>query len=214
MYVKQALKIWWCCFCTFMLVIGLTESFWENIIGLLDITGWMLLKNLFVILVFVLVAVSLYKLCPILRWSWICLFKDKEESEDGEKEMNGGNIWLFPARVKYFGLFFILLFILNLPQFALAEEEWFREGIQNWREGILMSVLFGMIHCLVGVPLAIGLALIISGMWFTHQYFIGGIELSTLHHTSYNLIVLSVLFLILLAEQFFKPRDKKELTRE
>jgi hypothetical protein len=35
----------------------------------------------------------------------------------------------------------------------------------------------------------VGLALAVGGLWFTHQYFRGGVERSTVHHLTYNLLV-------------------------
>ncbi len=80
----------------------------------------------------------------------------------------------------------------------MIEEKWFRLGTQNWFEGLYMSLFFGIVHCLVGIPIAAGLAITFAGLWFTHQYFIGGIELSALHHTTYNLVAVSILFIILI----------------
>lgn len=210
MIFKKALKICWFSYLTLNLTTALVESFWENIVGLLEITGWILLKNLLVITAVILIAVCLYKLHPFFKWSWFYLFRDKGESGNKEKEM-GTNICLLPINIKYFGLVFLGLLVFNLPQFALAEEKWFREGIQNWNEGILWSILFGLTHCLFGVPICAGLAISIAGLWFTHQYFIGGIELSALHHTSYNLILLSALFLFLLIQHYISLKEKKEL---
>jgi hypothetical protein len=44
-----------------------------------------------------------------------------------------------------------------------------------------------------------GLALSLGGLWLTHQYFRGGVERSALHHTAYNLILVTLLFAYLVA---------------
>lgn len=206
---KGFLRIWWCIVNIFMLTLILTDSFWSNILVFLEITGWMFLKNLLIITAVFFATFGLWKLHPFFRWSWLRLFKNNDGNED-ESEKFEGNICIMPTRVKYLGLLFLGLFIANLPAFALIEEKWFRQGIQNWTDGILWSILFGVIHCLVGVPICAGLAISIAGLWFTHQYFIGGIELSALHHTTYNLIALSVVFFALLSEHYVNLKKGKE----
>lgn len=112
--------------------------------------------------------------------------------------MNGTNVHLIPLQIKYFGLFFAVLLCLNLPSLALAEEKIFRNGTTGWIQGIAFSFIFGIVHCIVGVPIAAGLAISLAGLWYTHQYFVGGIELSALHHTTFNLILILILFSLLI----------------
>ena len=111
--------------------------------------------------------------------------------------------------MKYFGLAFLVLLAVNLPRYAHMEEEWFREGTISWEQGLLMSALFGLAHCLVGVPIGAGLAISVAGLWFTHQYFVGGVELSTIHHATYNLILVSILFLFLTLKHIVELTEKK-----
>ena len=94
----------------------------------------------------------------------------------------------------------------------MIEEKWFRLGTESWQQGLYLSFLFGMVHCLVGIPVAAGMVISIAGLWFTHQYFIGGVELSALHHTTYNLIIFSVLFLGLVGKHISELRESKTET--
>jgi hypothetical protein len=50
----------------------------------------------------------------------------------------------------------------------------------------------------MGVPLFAGISISIGGFWDSYQYFKGGVPRSTLHHLTYNLIVVSVIALIML----------------
>ena len=172
-------------------------------------------QNVLVIATMIVAYVSFVTLAPCLKWSWFSLFS-KRDQETGKKEpCEGRNIHLIPAQIKYFGLVFLALLAINLPQFALTEEEWFRAGTVSWVHGVALSFLFGMVHCIVGVPLGAGIAITIAGLWFTHQYFVGGVELSTLHHTTYNLTLVSILFLGLLCEHiysFVKDRKNEDKT--
>jgi hypothetical protein len=206
------LKIWWCSWLTISMVGDLASDgqLWKNLGIIAQIRPTMILQNIIVIIFVVSIAIGLMLIHPIFKWSWFCLFKPK----GGRKEIEGANIVAIPAQVKWFGIFFTIILLLNLPYFAKFEEGVFREGTDNWREGIVWSIYFGMLHCYVGVPIGAGMALSIGGLWFTHQYFIGGTELSTLHHTTYNLIIISLLLVGLVFRhiRYFAP--KRELAIE
>jgi len=122
-----------------------------------------------------------------LNWSWLTLLSDG-------KHVQAGNQMVMGATIPYFGVVFLILLMLNLPRLAAAEEEEFRQGTKDWWHAIPRSLMFGMMHMVVGVPLWCGLALSIPGMWFTRQYFKGGISRSTMTHAAYNLMLASVLF--------------------
>lgn len=185
---KKALKLWWCCVLTISLGASLFDgTLQKNLMVIENINWWIIMQNFIVIIIVIVSFVGLIILHPIFKWSWLSLFKS-----------DGTNINIIPMRIKYFGLLFALLLMANLPSLAMTEEKMFRLGTIGWIEGLNMSFLFGMMHCLVGVPIGAGLAIMIAGLWFTHQYFIGGIELSALHHTTYNLILVSVIFLFLI----------------
>ncbi len=144
--------------------------------------------NALVIGVTVGVAVLLDRLFPCLNRSWLYL-------------MPGGqghaiNIGLMPVQIKYFGIAFLLLLAISVPGLARGEEMKYRRGTVGWKDGAARSVRFGLAHCVAGVPLYAGLALTVGGLWFTLQYFRGGVERSTLHHATYNWILLTGLLVV------------------
>lgn len=154
-------------------------------------------QNFLVIAVVIGVYVGLTKISPFFKWSLWSLFASKEEGSSDLQTDHGTNIHILPAYIKYFGLVFLVLVLINVPYFARFEEEMFREGLTSWEIGIWVSIGFGLAHCLVGVPIGAGLGISIAGIWFTHQYFVGGVDLSTIHHSAYNLILFSVLLVLL-----------------
>lgn len=125
-----------------------------------------------------------------MRWTWFCLFM--HDIPDNVDKPKGGNVNFLPLQVRWLGLVCLPLLFVNLPTFAMVEEQIFRAGIDNWGNGIICSIVFGLVHCLVGVPIGCGLAISISGVWFTHQYMNKGVELSAAHHTMYNTILLFI----------------------
>ena len=116
-----------------------------------------------------------------LQWSWLTLFATQGEQ--------GTNLNLAGASIPYFGIVFMILLILNFPRLARYEDEEFRDGTKNWLDAIPRSIKFGLWHCVVGVPLCAGILLAFPGLWFTRQYFRGGVERSTLYHATYNMIL-------------------------
>lgn len=128
-------------------------------------------------------ALVLFALFPALDRSWLYLLPGTGG--------HAGNLGLMPMQIKYFGIAFLVLFAVSIPDLARSEEMRYRRGTKTWRQGVWRSLRFGLAHCVVGVPLYGGLALAVAGLWFTFQYFRGGVEGSTLHHATYNWIVIS-----------------------
>ena len=151
-----------------------------------QVTLSVLVQNLFVIAATVAVGLTLLQLFPALDRSWLYLLPGAGD--------HAGNLGLMPVQIKYFGIAFLLLFAVSVPELARREETRYRRGTRDWRHGVWRSLRFGLAHCVVGVPLYGGLALTVGGLWFTFQYFRGGVEGSTLHHATYNWIIVSVAF--------------------
>jgi hypothetical protein len=179
-------KVMWNAFLTFPLITSLfaleTQKSWEIYTM---VTPWIICQNLLVITLVVITTVYLHQKVPALRWSWLRWLFNTE----------GGNIHIMPMFVKYFGLLFGVLLLANLPKWAFFEEVIFRHGTKDWADALIRSLVFGLVHCLVGVPLTAGLAIAISGLWYSYIYLNGGVVLSTVHHTAYNAILISVLLL-------------------
>jgi hypothetical protein len=193
--VKQKLSAVWYVFLTVPMISNIWDKermtrIWEIFS---QITSEMVFQNAVAIVVALGMSKVLKKAWPILNWSWLSLFAKKGSTKD-----SGTNIQLLPAKIKYFGLVFIVLIGINLPLFAQLEEQLFRQGTRSWSHGVVLSLFFGLVHCLVSVSLGVALAQSMVGLWLTHQYFIGGIELATAHHTTYNFIIVSILFVCLI----------------
>ncbi len=105
---------------------------------------------------------------PGLNYGWINLFLG-----------GSGNMFITPIQegsasanilVRLMVPLFFLALAFVLPFLARAEERAFRKGHDEWGSIWKQSVKFGLIHCVVGVPLAAGLALIISGLFYGLKY--------------------------------------------
>lgn len=144
--------------------------------------------NILVIAVTIATAFALLALFPALERSWLYLLPGTGG--------HAGNLGLIPTQIKYFGIAFLLLFAVSIPDLARSEELRYRRGTKGWRQGLWRSLRFGLVHCVVGVPLYAGLALTVGGLWFTLQYFRGGVEGSTLHHATYNWILVSAALVV------------------
>jgi hypothetical protein len=127
------------------------------------------------------VAFALYLAFPFLNRSWLYLLPG----------MQATNVAVMPLRYRCVAPIFLAILALSLPELAWDEEITYRRGTRDWRHAIFRSLRFGLAHCVVGVPLFVGLALTLPGLWFTHQYFRGGVERSATHHAAYNLVVLA-----------------------
>lgn len=189
---------------SFVTSISNVERMHQNLLIVRQINFFVVLENIALIAVVATTVYYLFKLHPVFKISIFSLFNYKEEKETGIP--SGTNINIMPYKIKYFGIVFVLLLIMNVPYFANLEEQYFREGITNWQVGLLWSFIFGMVHCLVGVPIAAGFGISISGMWFTFQYMKGGIEASTVHHTTYNLILCLLLLFTTVSISFVKKK--------
>ncbi|MEK7605877.1 MAG: hypothetical protein AAB478_05155 [Patescibacteria group bacterium] len=117
-----------------------------------------------------------------MSWSWLNYLGS-----------SGSNVVTAGSNIKYFGIIFCFLFLFALPGLARYEEMVFRLGTRSWKDGIPRSLGFGLAHMLMGVSLGVALPLSIGGVFFTCQYFKGGVERSTQAHFQYNLIAVSLL---------------------
>jgi len=169
------------------LIVGSAQEHWRFF---KQIRPVMIIQNLLVLVVVGIAALATVYLMPFLDRSWLY---NLHITRDG----SAPNIYIIPFTIKFFGLFYAALFVLDLPVLAYDEEEIYRKDTRSWRHGMVRSLRFGLMHCFVGGPIYIGLALSIGGLWFTYQYFKGGIERCTTHHLTYNLIVVSILLIIM-----------------
>ena len=96
---------------------------------------------------------------------------------------------------------FIIL-MLFLPKAAYWEEQQFRHNSITIQTSILTNIKFGLMHCLVGVPIWIGLLLCLVGFIYSLKYIFTfwkyvedklEVESSTSLHGKYNIILITIL---------------------
>ncbi len=176
----RRLKLGWSALLTVCLVLPLFRSGMREYAWIIftHIPLWVILKNV----VFFGVLRSLYilgvKRFPFLKWSLFSLVCKNPRL----------NIQLVPAD-GWYGLLFLPLLILNVPFIVTLEEFIFRDGLSSWEQGLLWSLLFGFMHSFVGFSVGGCILTSLAGVWFTHQYFVGGLPLSVIHHSTYNLVI-------------------------
>jgi len=125
--------------------------------------------QVFVLIIIVFTtAVFLSKHVPYLHYGWMNLILK-----------NGGNIVTGPvlsiAHSEYGVLrilppVFLFVFLLSIPFLANGEEKIFRKGYHTRGKMIRQSVRSGLVHLVAGIPLAVGIALIIPGLFFAYKY--------------------------------------------
>jgi hypothetical protein len=98
---------------------------------------------------------------------------------------------------------FMTLLVIGLPLLVEGEEWVFRRGAQyRSRAGnARRAVLFGLVHALIGIPIAVAMALSVGGFYFTWAYLrawraTGSEEAalaeSTRSHLAYNLVIAAI----------------------
>jgi len=156
----------------------------------------------FPVLVAVIVAASLLLEVPGLDFGWWTAIGGEGNPVTGGTARAEGTAleWLVPA-------LFLTLLLPVLPLFAEREEEIFRAGAEEWSTGrrLWRGVQFGLVHAVIGIPIAVALALSIGGWYFTWAYLSGwrrcgrscALLESARAHLAYNLVVLTVVVLAL-----------------
>ncbi len=184
------------------------------------------LRAFLIVFVTLIVGSIIYMYVPeFLKWGWGNLIFG-----------NSGNLALQPIQTAYettqklnelqgnsfdYGWLFLLpvwmSLILMLPFWAEIEEKIFRKGVHSWKKIAINSLIFGLIHLTMGIPICWALTLAIPGFLFACRYKYvyhrhlrkfhdeqkaqsAGVEASTADHAIYNaiLITLSVAGMLLL----------------
>ena len=152
----------------------------------------------------VAVAVALLQV-PGLSWGWWTALGGQGNPVTGLSDTTTGTVfeWLVPV-------VFITLLVPALPLFAWREEEIFRLGAESrtrWQR-VRRSVEFGLAHALIGIPIAVALALSIGGGYFTVVYLRAAVRTrsteaalleSTRAHTAYNATIVALAYVVVLA---------------
>lgn len=103
---------------------------------------------------------------------------------------------------------FISLLLIGLPLLVEGEEWVFRRGAQarSRAANARRSVLFGLVHALVGIPIGVALALSVGGQYFTWAYLRmwnetgdedAALAESTRSHLAYNLVIAGIILVAL-----------------
>lgn len=138
---------------------------------------------------------------PGLDWGWWSALGGEGNPVFGSSSATAGSAWewLVP-------LLFVCLLIPALPLFAHAEEVMFRRGAEGWSGGgrSLKVVQFGLIHVIIGIPIAVALALSVGGAYFMATYLRairdgadqrGATIESARAHTAYNGLLVGVVLI-------------------
>lgn len=103
-------------------------------------------------------------------------------------------------------VFICLFLLLFLPKAAYSEEKTFRHKIINFKDSISSNIKFGLVHCIVGVPIWIGLCLSFMGFVLTLRYIYEykktnnydmALYASSSLHGKYNILALTLFILTL-----------------
>ena len=144
---------------------------------------------------------------PPLRFGWWTAIGGEGNPVLGTTGRTRGTVleWLVPVA-------FVVLLAPAVPLFAQAEEVAFRRGAEAWSfaRRAWRGVQFGLAHALIGIPLAVALALSVGGWYFTWVYrrayrrdgARAALLESTRAHTAYNLVILGLVVASLLAGAF------------
>jgi len=138
---------------------------------------------------------------PVLSWGWWTAIGGVGNPVFGTTDTTTGS----PLTIVIPVVFMVLL-VLGLPILVLSEEWIFRRGAQ--RRSVVgnaaWSILFGLAHALIGIPVGAALALSVGGGYLTWRYLRGwratGTEEGALResarsHLAYNLVILAAVAL-------------------
>ena len=140
---------------------------------------------------------------PVLSWGWWTMIGGEGNPAVGVTDRDFGILSVVIP------LFFIGLLIVGLP-LLVAREEWvFRRGAETrgTATNLGRSLVFGLAHAVVGIPIGAALALSIGGLYLTRCYLDGWKETrsqsgalleSTRAHLAYNLTIITLVLTSLL----------------
>lgn len=174
-------------------------------------------QSLTVLLTVAIVSVALMHFVPFLRYGLLSVFYEGAGNASITPILEGSRSSHLLVRI--LPVFFFLAFLFVIPFLSQAEENGFRKGHEDWFSITKQSVKFGLVHLIVGIPLAVGLALTVSGLFFGYVYKttydrrtsqLGHVQAqdeavlaSTIAHSMYNTIVVSILLIGIIAQVWY-----------
>ena len=171
----------------------------------------MLIETLLLLTVTIAAVVALDAIGKPFTWGWYELLIGHSGNAGIQPIVDAGQSahWFWQA----VAMAVLVLLLLIMPFFTRAEEVGFRKGRETWRRSVPASLKFGLWHMWVGVPLSVGLALTIPGLFLAWKYkrafgrsLTGddpevverareaGVLRSTTYHTLHNSFILLVIF--------------------
>ena len=160
-----------------------------------------------VLLAVAVVSILLIHLVPFLGYGLLSVFYEGAGNASITPILEGSRS--SHVLVRILPTFFFFAFLFVVPFLSRSEEQAFRKGYEDWPSIIKQSVKFGLVHLIVGIPLAVGFALTISGLFFGYVYKTTydrttesmrhiraqeeAVMASTVAHSMYNTIVVSLL---------------------
>lgn len=155
-------------FTAFCLVFSVcVKTFSVNLVS--KIYSQLTYSHIFYAFLLLILVLSLFSLLsytfPFLKYGWMHLFMSQGGSLIGttaavERGLSGNPVHFIQT------ILFFLLLLYAMPHIVTVEEEIFRKGILDIPTILLNSTKFGLAHCLVGLPLSVGIALIPLGIFF------------------------------------------------
>ncbi len=118
---------------------------------------------------------------PFLDWSWTTLIGSNSANINfapiavyHSVNVNTTNTNIVSQIIKVISsmslVLFLLAFVLVLPFLAKQEEEMFRKGHHTTVDIIKWSFIFGIVHVIVGIPIAIAISMTIFGLFLSYKY--------------------------------------------
>ncbi len=151
------------------------------------------------------VALALFTL-PVLSWGWWTALGGEGNPVFGTSKSTQGS----PFEI-IIPLAFLVLLVPGLPLLVENEEQVFRRGAERrtWMQNAGRCVLFGLAHAVIGIPIGAALALSIGGGYLTIMYLhglrttgteAGALAESTRAHLAYDLVIVALVALALVAD--------------
>jgi len=175
-----------------------------------------LFESILLVIPTVMFAYYLSKI-PFLSFGWYKLFFGENRNAIlSIVDTEGSNLISI-----IFSLVVLFILILLIPHLAKMEEIIFRKNKLILKDRIKSSIIFGLAHCLMGISIGVGIALILPGFYFsiiykkTYEKNIENglteeeskekaLEYSTVFHTQYNTILIGTAFVLFLLMLYIK----------
>ena len=157
-----------------------------------------------VVLLVLYAVLSVLWLVPPLRWGWWTAIGGQ-----GNPVVGVGPKGSTPGPLEtIIPVVFVTMLLIGLPLLVEGEEWVFRRGAEHRDRAAnaRRSVLFGLVHALIGIPIGVAMALSVGGFYFTWAYLRAwratgsedeALFESTRSHLSYNLLIAGIVILAL-----------------